>query len=183
MVEVMDGRDEMRAADSDREAVAERLRAALNDGRLDLHEYDDRLQRAYAAKTYGELGALLGDLPGSVPSAGVELAPLGPSEVAAADPTTALSGSTRRWLGRVWAPYLNVVGLVTAPWAVVSVLSDEFVYFWPAWVAGPWGAVLLVRTVNGLAGGEPARWAATRDRKRMAKADRRARRRAAREVD
>ena len=47
------GRDEMRAADSDRQAVADKLKKALDEGRLDLAEYDERLQRAYAAKTYG----------------------------------------------------------------------------------------------------------------------------------
>ena len=57
----------MRAADADRQAVADRLRAALDEGRLDLHEYDERLQRAYAAKTYGELDGLLADLPGRAP--------------------------------------------------------------------------------------------------------------------
>ena len=57
------GRDEMRAADADRQAVADKLRAALDEGRLDLHEYDERLQRAYAAKTYGDLDGLLTDLP------------------------------------------------------------------------------------------------------------------------
>jgi hypothetical protein len=44
-----------RAADADREAVAERLRIAAGDGRIDLAELDERLGLAYAAKTYGEL--------------------------------------------------------------------------------------------------------------------------------
>ena len=61
-------RDEMRAGDADRQAVADKLKAALDEGRLDLHEYDERLQRAYAAKTYGELDSLLTDLPGTVPA-------------------------------------------------------------------------------------------------------------------
>ncbi|MCM0673767.1 DUF1707 domain-containing protein, partial [Micromonospora phytophila] len=59
----MDGRDGMRAADADRQAVADRLRVAVDEGRLDLHEYDERLQRAYAARTYAELDLLLADLP------------------------------------------------------------------------------------------------------------------------
>jgi hypothetical protein len=42
---------ELRAGDADRERVAERLRLALDEGRLNLHEYDERLQEAYAAKT------------------------------------------------------------------------------------------------------------------------------------
>ena len=69
MLAGMERRGDMRAGDADREAVAERLRAALSEGRLDLHEYDERLQRAYAAKTYADLDGLLDDLPGTVPAA------------------------------------------------------------------------------------------------------------------
>jgi hypothetical protein len=31
-------------------------------------------------------------------------------------------------------------------WLLVAITSGP-VYFWPMWVAGPWGAVLLVLTV------------------------------------
>jgi hypothetical protein len=55
--------DAARAADADREAVAERLRIAAGDGRIDLAELDERLTQAYAAKTYGQLQALVADLP------------------------------------------------------------------------------------------------------------------------
>jgi hypothetical protein len=53
----------MRASDADRETVAERLRRAAVDGRLLAHELEDRLARALRAKTYGELDALVADLP------------------------------------------------------------------------------------------------------------------------
>jgi hypothetical protein len=52
-----------RAADADREAVAERLRIAAGDGRIDLAELDERLGRAYASRTYRELQVLVADLP------------------------------------------------------------------------------------------------------------------------
>jgi hypothetical protein len=55
--------DTARAADADREAVAERLRIAAGEGRLDLEELDDRLGQAYGARTYGQLRALVADLP------------------------------------------------------------------------------------------------------------------------
>ena len=55
--------DAARAADADREAVAERLRIAAGEGRIDLAELDDRLERAYAARTYGQLRVLVADLP------------------------------------------------------------------------------------------------------------------------
>jgi hypothetical protein len=56
-----------RAADADREAVAERLRIAAGEGRIELWELDERLGHAYGAKTYGELAALVADLPAQPP--------------------------------------------------------------------------------------------------------------------
>jgi len=61
-----------RAADADREAVAERLRVAAGEGRIELWELDERLGQAYGAKTYGELAALLADLPVQSPFVGAE---------------------------------------------------------------------------------------------------------------
>ncbi|MFJ6619374.1 DUF1707 domain-containing protein [Kitasatospora sp. NPDC091335] len=55
---------ESRAGDSDREAVAEQLRIAAGDGRIDLGELEERLDRAYAARTHRELDALVADLGG-----------------------------------------------------------------------------------------------------------------------
>ncbi|UED84553.1 DUF1707 SHOCT-like domain-containing protein [Streptomyces profundus] len=58
-----DPRSGLRASHTDREAVAERLREAAGDGRLDLDELEERLELAFAAKTYGELAPLTADLP------------------------------------------------------------------------------------------------------------------------
>jgi hypothetical protein len=55
----------MRAADSDRDRVAEALREAAAEGRLSLEELDERLGLAYAAKTYAELAPITADLPSS----------------------------------------------------------------------------------------------------------------------
>ena len=58
------GRDpDLRAADADRERIAERLRKGHAEGRLDLAEFQQRLERCYEAKTFGELGELVRDLP------------------------------------------------------------------------------------------------------------------------
>ncbi|MFC5249027.1 DUF1707 SHOCT-like domain-containing protein [Streptomyces nigrescens] len=59
---------ELRAGDADRESVAEKLRVAAGEGRIDFAELEERLDRAYAAKTYGELDALVADLPQERPS-------------------------------------------------------------------------------------------------------------------
>jgi Flp pilus assembly protein TadB len=58
------GRDRnLRAGDADRERVAERLRTGHAEGRLDTAELQERLERCYEAKTFGELGELVSDLP------------------------------------------------------------------------------------------------------------------------
>ncbi len=56
-------RNSLRASDSDREDVAERLRAATAEGRLLAGELEQRLEVAFHARTYGELDALVIDLP------------------------------------------------------------------------------------------------------------------------
>lgn len=162
---------ELRAADADRERVAERLRTALDEGRINLHEYDERLRDAYAAKTYSELDKLLADLPGVAPASHSQLVPVGPDAVrpGSSRRQPAADGrypdATRRWLVDMWDDWAGAVAICVAIWAVICVLSGELFYFWPGWVAGPWGAVLAVETVRGLARGEPQRWAAKQARK------------------
>jgi len=52
------------ASDAERERAVGRLRRAAAEGRLTLEELDERSERAYAARTHAQLGALLADLPG-----------------------------------------------------------------------------------------------------------------------
>lgn len=61
--DMTDATGNLRASDADREAVSERLRVAAGDGRISLEELDERLDKAYRAKTYAELDELLADLP------------------------------------------------------------------------------------------------------------------------
>jgi hypothetical protein len=153
------GREEMRAADADRHAVADMLRVALDEGRLDLHEYDERLQQAYAAKTYGELDQLLTDLPNVAPVAV-------PSPAA---PAKRSDNVTAQWLAHVWSSWLPAVMITATIWAVASIAAGELLYFWPVWVAGPWGVVLIWQTIGGLASGQPQKLADSRERKELAK--------------
>ncbi|MCX5382216.1 DUF1707 domain-containing protein [Streptomyces sp. NBC_00083] len=53
----------MRASDAERERVAESLREAVAEGRLDMEEFEQRLDAAYKARTHGELAPLVRDLP------------------------------------------------------------------------------------------------------------------------
>jgi hypothetical protein len=156
MVERM-GRGEMRAGDADRQLVADRLRAALEEGRLDLQEYDERVQRAYAAKTYGDLDGLLSDLPGSR----VVQAPPAIGDV--------VQNPTREWLGQVWRAWIGVVAVTTAVWALTGLGAGAMHYFWPVWVAVPWGFFLVIATIGGLATGAPEKMATDKQRVALAR--------------
>ena len=58
----------MRASSADRERTVDVLKAGFAEGRLTQDEYGERMGRAYSARTYGELNALIADLPaGAVP--------------------------------------------------------------------------------------------------------------------
>jgi hypothetical protein len=53
---------DLRASDADRERVVAVLAEAAGDGRLTLEEHSERVQRAYRARTLGELAGLTKDL-------------------------------------------------------------------------------------------------------------------------
>jgi Flp pilus assembly protein TadB len=67
---IVDPDPDLRAGDSDRERVAGRLRESHAEGRLDLTEFQQRLERCYEAKTVGQLRELVKDLPRPEPPAG-----------------------------------------------------------------------------------------------------------------
>jgi hypothetical protein len=53
----------LRASCADRERVIDLLKAAFVQGRLDKDEFDARIGRAVASRTYGELAAVTADIP------------------------------------------------------------------------------------------------------------------------
>jgi Flp pilus assembly protein TadB len=57
----------LRASDADRDSVAERLRRAAVEGRIDADELEERLHLALRARTYGDLRRLVADLPAARP--------------------------------------------------------------------------------------------------------------------
>ena len=116
-------RPEMRASDADRDRIAAVLRDAHADGRLAQDELLERLGSTYEARTYGELDQLIAPVP-------------------PARSQTGRTGLTAAWW--VWGTAVSVNVVI---WLLVSILGGEDVYFWPAWVAGPWGVVLLLMTL------------------------------------
>ena len=100
----------LRVSDADRHKVAEILRQAAGEGRLDLDELDERLESAYAAKTYADLVPITADLPvrGSeqLPSPGPRQAP-GPLVPATRHDSTIafMGGANRKGLWEVGASH------------------------------------------------------------------------------
>jgi CheY-like chemotaxis protein len=130
----------MRAADADRQVVAERLKAALDEGRLSLHEYDDRVKLAYAAATYADLQPLVVDLP--MPG------------MSAADVEARRRADVRRQARRLptglavlWIIWGSVMAVNLVAWVLVAMTADGDVYPWPVWLLLP-GAALLVTTLG-----------------------------------
>lgn len=138
---------ELRAGDADRQAAADRLRAAHDEGRLDLAEYDRRLAEAYAAVTYGDLDRLFTDLPARSSS------PVPAYSVASAAGAARAAGASvvRRPTGFplaltiLWTVWASVVAINVTVWLLVSVAADDPVHFWPMWLAVP-GVVLGIGT-------------------------------------
>src|SRR4051795_10720072 len=75
----------VRASDAEREATVTRLQTAVGEGRIDLDEFGQRVEAAYAAATTADLDHLLADLPApasAVPAVGEVIAERTPASVA-----------------------------------------------------------------------------------------------------
>src|SRR5436190_2478761 len=94
---------DLRASDEERDRVAQVLRDGAGDGRLDVDELSERLDRVYAAKTHGELSGVTSDLPA---------------------PRT----RERRHYGPPRIAFVWVSILLVTIWAVTGAG-----YFWPVW--------------------------------------------------
>jgi hypothetical protein len=119
----------VRIGNVERDQVVEQLNAALNEGRLELVEYDDRVRQVYAAKTAGELVPITADLPAPKPPA--------PKRSL----RTAMTPDELKWAG--------VAVILLTIWIIQSVVNQSPNYFWPVWPIGIWGAVLLGRRITG----------------------------------
>jgi hypothetical protein len=145
----MDDRQKMmRASDADRQEVVDRLRAGLDEGRLKMDEYLDRMGLASEAVTYGELVPLYADLPESTSVARREPAP-SPTPAAppkAPPPAVAARHGLPTALKVLWTIWGAIVAVNVVIWALVSATTAHLIYPWPVWVAGPLGAILLAVT-------------------------------------
>jgi hypothetical protein len=133
-------RDDHRASDADRQRVADRLRHALDEGRLTLLEYDERLGSAYGAKTYGELAEVTRDLP-APGAATLPAAP--PTEAEPATPR----GRTRQHLLQQGGQWLGGAVITNGIWAATT--GADLHHYWPGAVMLVWGAGIVGRLFKG----------------------------------
>ncbi|HEY7431749.1 MAG TPA: DUF1707 domain-containing protein [Streptosporangiaceae bacterium] len=143
----------MRASDADRDRTAALLREHHAAGRLTAEEFNERLDRTYAAKTLGELDQLLADLPAidlyELPDASLRRSrhgphgglPWGSAGLVAERPAGHMSGAWRA----AWGSCLSVSLVAFMVW----VLSGHPDSFWFLWVAGPYTLILLTRWLSG----------------------------------
>ncbi|GID94686.1 DUF1707 domain-containing protein [Amorphoplanes digitatis] len=107
------GPNRLRTSDTEREQVAEILRAAMAEGRLTLEEGEERLGQVYAAKFRDELAPLTADLPDNGRRALAE--------------TPQARAATRRGVRRHASFVAAAAVLLTGLW----LLSGAH-FFWPA---------------------------------------------------
>ncbi|WP_062432715.1 DUF1707 SHOCT-like domain-containing protein [Herbidospora daliensis] len=131
----MADRREVRVSDADREAAVAHLLAAVDEGRLSLDEYNDRMSRAYTSVTFADLDNLLVDLPDAQAAPTVTATQTRAPAVA--------TGALPRWLRVVWIAWVAKVALNLVIWVLLSVTEGELLYFWPMWVIIPPGLALL----------------------------------------
>lgn len=124
---------ELLASDGDRDRIAERLRAASAEGRLNAEELEERLERAFSARTEAELEPLVADLPPAAPSP-------------RATPRPRRRGPDRDHL----RAYVAVNLMLVAIWALTGAG-----YFWPIWPILGWGIGVIADSGGRL--GRPCR--------------------------
>ncbi|TML34470.1 MAG: DUF1707 domain-containing protein [Actinobacteria bacterium] len=114
-------RSQIRASDAERERAVETLRHCYADGRISDSELEERVERAYAARTRGELDALFADLPMQ----------------RARRHARAMGKMNRAALRAHASTYALVNGGLIGVWAATGAGP-----FWPGWPMGWWGAFL-----------------------------------------
>ena len=126
---------QMRVGHAEREATAAELREHYASGRLTLEELNERLDKAFAAQTRGDLDALMTDLPSAKPFTGA-----GTGWNAVGGPGAqqhAGAGAGRRAAGTaaatVWAAFL-----------VMALLTVGFLGVFGIGAGKPFGIVLIL---------------------------------------
>jgi len=141
----------IRASDADRDRTAAALREHLAAGRLTTEEFDERLDKVYAAKTLGELDDLMADLPRTdlEQPADVSLHQAGNSPPLpgqrSAGPVEASHGRFSPAWRAAWGSWLGISVLFFGIWLVSGASGG----LWFLWVPALMGVLLLGRWISG----------------------------------
>jgi hypothetical protein len=119
----------LRASHADREQMIEVLKAAFVQGRLDKDEFDLRVSRVLASRTYADLAALTADLPAGPAEA------VPPRHVAPAQARRPMSNAARAALWMVIAVAVPVVVSVPIGSAKLFLLLTPFYFMALAFLA------------------------------------------------
>ncbi len=142
----------IRASDADRDRAAAALREHLAAGRLTTEEFEERLDKAYAAKTLGELDDLMADLPGTdleqLPDASLQRAAGPPLPGRPGGSIEARQGRLSPAWRAAWGSWLAISLFLFAIWLVSGASGG----LWFLWVVVPLGALLLGRWIMGAPG-------------------------------
>ncbi|GAA3723518.1 DUF1707 SHOCT-like domain-containing protein [Salinactinospora qingdaonensis] len=143
-----EGQEQLRVSDADRDAVAERLGTALSEGRLDLAEYNERLETAMAAKTFADLAPLTKDLPVSLSETTTSHDSSEPLDLAAVGEANT---PQRRWHDHIdqWRGLGGLAVILVGIWVVTSVVAGQMLAFWPVW---PLGFMLIFTIASQVSG-------------------------------
>jgi uncharacterized membrane protein YccC len=121
----MEGDMNIRASDADRDQVAAALREHFAAGRLTVEEFNDRLERAFSARTLGDLGELMADLPAGDLDLLDQAASPRPAPGPGEQPLDELGPAWRA----IWRPWLAITLFFFVLWLVSGTASGAwFVY-------------------------------------------------------
>jgi hypothetical protein len=142
----------IRASDADRDRTAALLREHHAAGRLTAEEFNERLDKAYAAKTLGELDDLLADLPAidlyHLPDHSVDRR-RGPTNFGL--PWLLVPGGMSPAWRAAWGSWATVSLIAFLAWLLAGHPGN----LWFLWVAGPYFIIMCGRWMGG--GGPPRR--------------------------
>ncbi|WP_413333600.1 DUF1707 domain-containing protein [Brevibacterium sp. GP-SGM9] len=142
---------QMRASDADRAVVTDVLSEAYALGQIDAEEFDERIEAAGRLKTLGEVPDLVQDLivvyvddqePSELSSTARAQAlarlesdriPITPEQIEAAAQKYYKDRVRQSLLGLIAGPAGVTIGI----WAFSSIVSSQFIFFWPIFIIIP----------------------------------------------
>lgn len=146
----MPGDPRIRASDADRERTATLLREHHAQGRLSPEEFNERLDQVFAAKTLGELDALLADLPGidlyRLPAAGIRPAPPGARRSGGGSVVERRGSGVITPRGANWTAWAAISAALFAAWLGIGLVSGGAAWIpWFLLVVVPWALAIARR--------------------------------------